>query len=641
MTLSTKLHRYEGRGGVVTYDVKRCIHAAECVRGLPAVFDSNAKPWINPNGADAAPLAAAVDRCPSGALHVARADGVAEPGPAQNTATLSADGPTYLRGDLALMAPDDSVTLRDTRMALCRCGASQNKPLCDGSHRKSGFRHDGALQAGEAPAAAGRRRPAGDPCEQQRPAHLDRRVDAHRDERAHVARGNDVPLPLRRLRQQALLRRHSQEDRVYRLDLACAATPRRKRMGTTRQECLALDEGDGLATLRQRFTLPEGVIYLDGNSLGPMPRQVPARLKHVVEDEWGKGLIRSWNDAGWIEAPRRTSARIARIVGAEADEVTVADSTSVNLFKLLVAAARLRPDRNVLLSVSGDFPTDRYIGDSVAEILGLRAVRAGPDPDAIIAALDERVAVLAVCHVDYRTGRINPMSPLTAAAHAAGALALWDVSHSAGVIDIGLDAAEVDFAVGCGYKYLNGGPGAPAFGCVARRHHELIRQPLTGWLGHAQPFAFADDYVPAPGIDRLQCGTPPMMSLLALEAALEAFDGVDLAALRRKSRALGDLFIRLIDERLGRHGFALASPRDGDVRGSQVSLAHPRAYAVMQALIARGIIGDFRAPDILRFGLAPMYVRFADVFDTAAAIDEIMAAGEWNQPRFLSLKAVT
>jgi kynureninase len=412
-------------------------------------------------------------------------------------------------------------------------------------------------------------------------------------------------------------------------------------MRTTRRECLALDDGDGLAALGQRFALPEGVIYLDGNSLGPMARQIPARLEHVVEDEWGRGLIRSWNDAGWIDAPRRTSARVARIVGADADEVTVADSTSVNLFKLLVAAARLRPDRNVLLSVSGDFPTDRYIAESVAEILGLRAHCAGPEPDALIAALDERVAVLALSHVDYRTGRINPMSRLTAAAHAAGAVALWDVSHSAGVIDIGLNAAHVDFAVGCGYKYLNGGPGAPAFVYVARRHHELIQQPLTGWLGHAQPFAFADAYVPAKGIDRLQCGTPPMMSLLALEAALEAFDGVDLTALRRKSQALGDLFIRLIDERLGPYGFALASPRDRDVRGSQVSLAHPRAYAVMQALIARGIIGDYRAPDILRFGLAPLFVRFADIFDTAAAIDEIMTVEEWNQPRFLSPKAVT
>jgi kynureninase len=409
----------------------------------------------------------------------------------------------------------------------------------------------------------------------------------------------------------------------------------------TRQECAALDEGDGLAALRHRFVLPEGVIYLDGNSLGPMPRHVPARLRKAVEAEWAEGLIRSWNDAGWIEAPRRAGARIARLIGAGEDEVTVADSTSVNLFKLLVAAARLRPDRSVLLYASSDFPTDRYIAESTAGMLGLHAVCAGPDTDALIAALDDRVAVLALCHVDYRTGRLNAMPRVTAAAHAAGALAVWDLCHSAGVIDIGLEAAHVDFAIGCGYKYLNGGPGAPAFAYMARRHHAVVRQPLTGWLGHARPFAFADEFVAAPGIDRLQCGTPPMLSLLALESALEAFDGVDMAALRRKSQALGNLFIRLFDERLGPYGFVLASPRGGDVRGSQVSLTHPRGYAVIQALIARGIIGDFRAPDILRFGLAPLYVRFADVFDAVAAIDGIMASGEWNQPRFLSPKSVT
>ena len=412
-------------------------------------------------------------------------------------------------------------------------------------------------------------------------------------------------------------------------------------MGMTRQECATLDEADGLADIRHRFALPEGVIYLDGNSLGPMPRHVPARIRHVVETEWSDGLVRSWNDAGWIGAPRRVSARIARLIGATEDEVAVADSTSVNLFKLLVAAARLRPDRSVLLYARDDFPTDRYIVESAAEVLGLDAVCAGPDPDALIGALDERVAVLALTHVDYRSGALKAMPRFTAAAHAAGALILWDLCHSAGVLDVGLDAAHADFAVGCGYKYLNGGPGAPAFAYVASRHLGAVRQPLTGWLGHAEPFAFAREFIAAPGIDRLQCGTPPMLSLLALESALEAFDGVDLAAIRFKSRALGDVFIRLFGERLGAHGYALASPRDGELRGSQVSLAHPRGYAVIQSLIARGIIGDFRPPDILRFGLAPLYVRYTDVFDVVAAIDEIMASGEWNQPRFLSPKIVT
>jgi kynureninase len=412
-------------------------------------------------------------------------------------------------------------------------------------------------------------------------------------------------------------------------------------MGIMRQDCVALDSGDELSALRERFAVPDGVIYLDGNSLGALPRHVPARLREVVDGEWGNGLIRSWNDAGWIDAPRRTGARIARLIGATAAEVVVADSTSVNLFKLLVAALRLNPGRNVILTQHGNFPTDLYVAQGVAELLGAELRRAGPNHDAVLAALDDRVGVLALSHVDYRTGLINPMRRFNAAAHAAGALTLWDLCHSAGAIDVELDDAEADFAVGCGYKYLNGGPGAPAFAFVARRHHDRFRQPIAGWFGHAQPFAFADDYTPASGIDRVQCGTPPMLSLLALESALDAFDGVDLAALRRKSRALGDLFIRLVDETLGPFGFAVASPRDGQVRGSQVSLTHPQGHAVMQALIERGIIGDFRAPDILRFGFAPLYVRFVDVFDAVEAIGEIMGSGEWSQPRFLVRKAVT
>ena len=412
-------------------------------------------------------------------------------------------------------------------------------------------------------------------------------------------------------------------------------------MRILRQDCVALDSRDELRALRQRFALPDGVIYLDGNSLGALPRHVPARLREVVDDEWGKGLIRSWNDAGWIDAPRRAGARIARLIGAAADEVVVADSTSINLFKLLVAALRLNPGRNVILMQHGNFPTDLYVAQGVAELLGAELRRAAPNHEAVLEALDDRVGVMALSQVDYRSGLINPMRRCNAAAHAVGALALWDLSHSAGAIDVELDDARADFAVGCGYKYLNGGPGAPAFAFVARRHHDRFRQPIAGWFGHAQPFAFADDYTPAPGIDRVQCGTPPLLSLLALESALDAFDGVDLAALRRKSQALGDLFIRLVDDTLGTFGFAVASPRDGQVRGSQVSLTHPQGYAVMQALIERGVVGDFRAPDILRFGFAPLYVRFVDVFDAVEAIGEIMGSGEWNQRRFLAPKAVT
>jgi kynureninase len=412
-------------------------------------------------------------------------------------------------------------------------------------------------------------------------------------------------------------------------------------MEIDRQDCIAQDGADVLAPLRRRFALPDGVIYLDGNSLGALPRHVPARLRQVVDEEWGVGLIRSWNDAAWIDASRRTAARIAPLIGADADEVAVADSTSVNLFKLLVAAVRLNPGRDVLLTQRGNFPTDLYIAQGVADLLGLTLRHAGSERREVLAALDDRVAVLALTHVDYRTGRIQEMHQITAAAHAAGALALWDLSHSAGALDVALDDAGVDFAVGCGYKYLNGGPGAPAYAFVARRHQEHLRQPLTGWLGHAQPFAFADRYSPAPGIDRLQCGTPPMLSLLALESALEAFDGADVATLRAKGMALGDLFIRLADARLDGKGFTLVSPREARERGSQVSFAHPQGYAIVQALIARGIIGDFRPPDILRFGLAPLYVRFVDVFDTVDAIATIVRTGEWDQPRFLSAKAVT
>ncbi len=412
-------------------------------------------------------------------------------------------------------------------------------------------------------------------------------------------------------------------------------------MAITRQDCVALDDADALAELRGRFVLPDDVIYLDGNSLGALPRHVPSRMRAIVDSEWGNGLIRSWNDAAWIDAARRTAAKIAPLIGAGADEVTVADSTSVNLFKLLVAAMRLNPGRDLLLTTAGNFPTDTYIAEGVAELLGAELRRVDPETSSVVAALGSRVAVLAMTHVDYRTGRIHPMREITATAHAAGALMLWDLSHSAGALELDLDEAGVDFAVGCGYKYLNGGPGAPAFAFVARRHTGRVRHPLTGWFGHAAPFAFGESYAPAAGIDRLQCGTPPMLSLLALESALEAFDGVSVAALRAKSMALGDLFIGLAEAMLDGLGVTVASPRDASVRGSQVSLLHPHGYAIVQALIADGIIGDFRAPDILRFGFAPLYVRFVDVFDTVEAIGRILRTDEWNQPAFLSRKAVT
>ncbi len=407
------------------------------------------------------------------------------------------------------------------------------------------------------------------------------------------------------------------------------------------QDCLDLDARDPLAACRGRFTLPEGEVYLDGNSLGAMPAHLPQRMQQAVAQEWGRGLIRSWNDAGWITLPQRVAAKIAPLVGAADDEVMVGDSTSVNLFKALAAALRINAGRKVILTEKGNFPTDLYIAQGVAELYGATIRYVESDASAIADALDGDVAVLMLTHVNYRSGAVYDMAGLTRKAHAAGALAVWDLAHSAGALHVDLAEAHADFAVGCGYKYLNGGPGAPAFVYAARRHQDVMRQPLCGWHGHQRPFAFVQEYEPAPGISRMQCGTPPLLSMLALDAALEAFDGVDMHQLRAKSRALGDLFIRLVDQRLGAYGFGIGSPRDSGLRGSQVALTHPQGYAIVQALIARGITGDFRMPDILRFGFAPLYVRYIDVWRTVDELADIMAAGAWNRPEFLARKAVT
>jgi len=404
-----------------------------------------------------------------------------------------------------------------------------------------------------------------------------------------------------------------------------------------REQALALDAEDALAPWRDRFTLPEGVIYLDGNSLGALPKAVPPRLKRAVEQEWGVGLIRSWNDADWYLAPQRIGARIAQLIGAAADEVIVADSTSANLFKVLIAALRLRPGRRRILGERGDFPTDGYIASGVAGLMQAEFVAL--EADAVLGAIDESVAIVSLTHVNYKTGRLHDMARITRRAHEVGALIVWDLCHTAGAMPCELNRDGTDFAVGCGYKYLNGGPGAPSFVFVAKRHHANLSQPLTGWHGHARPFAFVDGYEAAPGVTRLLVGTAPQLSLIALEAALEAFDGVDMALLRRKSVALTDLFIRLADQELG--GFGLASPREAALRGSQVSLTHEQGYPIMQALIARGVIGDFRAPDILRFGFAALYVRFIDVWNAVAALKDIMATQAWAAPQFRERKAVT
>ena len=406
----------------------------------------------------------------------------------------------------------------------------------------------------------------------------------------------------------------------------------------TRDDCLALDRADPLADRRALFDLAEGLIYLDGNSLGALPHAAAARLAQTVRTEWGRDLIRSWNTAGWIDLPTRIGALIAPLIGADADEVICADSTSTNIFKLAAGALALRPGRRVIITEPGNFPTDLYVLQGLAELLGDVEIRV-VEPALIPQALGEDVALLLLTQVHYKTGRLHDMAALTKRAHAVGALALWDLSHSAGALGVDLNGAGADLAVGCGYKYLNGGPGAPAFAFVARRHQGEFRSPLTGWMGHARPFDFVDDYRPGQGMARLLCGTPQVMGMAALEAALSAFEGVSLAALRAKSMRLGDLFLSLAEQRL--EGFEIACPRDATQRGSQVSLRHEHGYPIMQALIAREVVGDFRAPDILRFGFTPLYVRYVDVWDAVDRFAQVMANGEWREARFNQVSAVT
>ena len=388
-----------------------------------------------------------------------------------------------------------------------------------------------------------------------------------------------------------------------------------------------LDAADPLRPFRDRFDLPDGVIYMDGNSLGPLPRAAREAVARAVDEEWGRGLIRSWNDADWIGAPARVGDKIARLVGANPGEVVVADSTSVNLFKLAVAALCARPGRRVILTEPGNFPTDLYIAQGLAAVLPDVEVRTVAAAD-IPAALGPDVAVLQLSHVHYKTAWRHDMAALTAAAHVAGALTLWDLSHSAGAIDVDLNACDADLAVGCGYKFLNGGPGAPAFLFVAARHQASLVSPLTGWMGHAAPFDFSDDYRPAPGIGRFLCGTPPVLSLTALEAGVDIALEAPLADLAAKAKRLIGLFITEVEARCP--SLTLVSPRHGP-RGSHVSFAHPEGYRIMQALIARGLIGDFREPDILRFGVTPLYLGYEDVWRAAQVLQEVLDSEAWRQ----------
>ena len=409
---------------------------------------------------------------------------------------------------------------------------------------------------------------------------------------------------------------------------------------TTRQDCLDQDAGDPLGGVRDRFSLPEGVIYLDGNSLGALPTAAAHAVRDAVENQWGCDLIASWNKHGWIGLPQKTGGKIARLIGAGADEVVAADSVSVNLFKLAAAAVAASQGRRVVVTEAGDFPTDLYILQGLAALIPDIELRVA-EPGGVAAALDDQVAVVLLSHVHYRSGAVRDMAELNAAIHATGALGLWDLSHSAGVLDVDLNRDGADMAAGCGYKYLNGGPGAPAYVFVAKHHQAALRNPLSGWMGHARPFDFVDDYAPAPGIDRWLCGTPPILSLTALDTALDAFDGVKMPEAREKAGALGDLFIERVEARCAGKGLTLASPRAAGLRGGQVSFHHPQGWAVMQNLIARGIIGDFRSPDVIRFGFAPLYVRRVDVWDAVEVLGEILDSGTWRDARYQTIAAVT
>jgi kynureninase len=400
---------------------------------------------------------------------------------------------------------------------------------------------------------------------------------------------------------------------------------------TSYQDCLSLDAGDALAPLRAAFDLPEGVIYLDGNSLGPRPRAALARAQQVIAAEWGHDLIRSWNTAGWFDLPKRLGDRLAPLIGAAAGEVVVTDTTSVNLFKALAAALRMQAEqpqgsaRRIIVSERSNFPTDIYMAQGLAAWLERGyELRLVDSPEELPAAIGDDTAVVMLTHVNYRSGRLHDMAAVSALAHARGALIVWDLAHSAGAVPIDLHAGGADLAVGCTYKYLNGGPGAPAFIWVPKQHQAVFHQPLSGWWSHAAPFAMAPGFVPADGIARALCGTQPIVSLALVECGLEIFEQCGMAAVRTKSLALTDLFIALVEERCAAHALGLATPREHARRGSHVSFTHPHGYAVMQALIGRGVIGDYREPAIMRFGFTPLYTRFADVWNAVETLRDIL-----------------
>ena len=410
---------------------------------------------------------------------------------------------------------------------------------------------------------------------------------------------------------------------------------------TTREAYVARDSADALRGFRDRFVLPEGVVYLDGNSLGPMPRAAADVLNRTIEQEWGHDLIRSWNSAGWFDMPARLGDRIGALLGAAPGQTLICDTTSINLYKAIHAAIGLRPDRNVVIAEEESFPTDLYIIEGAMRSAGRPMQRRliGRDGPSIDSLLDGQVAVAVLSHVNYRTGELLDMAGITRRLHDSGALVVWDLCHSAGVVEIAFDRHAVDFAVGCTYKYLNGGPGSPAFISVAKTHQAAAQHPLSGWWGHAAPFAFDRDFRPDAGIRRFLCGTQPIISLRGVEVALDAMQGVEMAALRQKSLALTELFMARVGALLP--GLDIVTPRLPSSRGSQVGISFDKGYAVVQAMIERGVIGDFRAPDLMRFGFAPLFVRYQDVWDAAEILASCINAEVWRDPRFDRVLDVT
>lgn len=408
-----------------------------------------------------------------------------------------------------------------------------------------------------------------------------------------------------------------------------------------REDLERLDREDPLAGFRAEFDLPPGILYFDGNSLGAMPVTAGQRARQVVEKEWAQGLITSWNQAGWFELPVRLGGKIAGLIGAQPDEVVVTDSTGIDLYKVLAAALQHCPDRRIIVMEGSNFPTDNYVVQGLVEQLDDGYEIRFAEAAELESAIDDEVAAICLTHVHYKSGRILDMAALTKVAHEVGAMAVWDLCHSVGAMPVDVNACDADFAVGCTYKYLNGGPGSPGFIFMAERHHDKFRQPLTGWWGHAEPFAFERDYRPAPGIRQMLSGTQPVLSLAVAEAGIDIMLRADIAAIREKSMRMTDLLIRLVESRCAGFGLELVSPRDARCRASQVSFHHDNGFPVMQALISRGVVGDYRAPGNLRFGVTPLYLRYTDVWDAVEILHDVLVTGDWQKSEFNTRGPVT